>query len=85
MVNLSNDLNLNKFFIDMLPNLKILKFQGIDDIYDELLLYISERCVKLESLKIFSIYNEVSVMYFPNLKKLNIVMCNSENVTTFIK
>lgn len=82
---LSNNQNLNKSFIDMLHNIKYLKFKNIEETDKKLLHYISEKCIKLESLKIFSICNKFSDIYFPNLKELSIEICVSEDVEIFIK
>lgn len=84
LATLSINQNLNKSFIDMLHNIKYLKLKNIEETDKKLLHYISEKCINLESLKIFSICNKFSVIYFPNLKELSIEIC-SEDVEIFIK
>jgi len=78
---LSMDMNINKSFFDLLPNLKHLHFEGTEDYDDdcELLNYISERCLKLESLKMSGLYYKIpGIIYFPKLKEINIEICDDE-------
>jgi len=75
---LSMDMNINKSIFDLLPNLKHLHFEYTADYDDELLNCISERCPKLESLNMFSLNEEISGIYFPKLKEINIDICHDE-------
>jgi len=80
---LSFDLNINQAIFDLLPNLKHLNFHGTDnsEVDWELLKCISERCQKLESLKMFLLYDDIpGIIYFPKLKEIIIEICNDEEI-----
>ena len=78
---LSMDMNLNKSFFNFLPNLKYLNFVGTEDweVNWEILKCISEKCLKLERLEIYALYDEIpGIIYFPKLKEIKIESCDDE-------
>ena len=71
----STDMNENRRFFDIMPNLKYLNLDSTfnHDNDAEILYCISERCPKLETLKVYVLYIvdfDHESIYFPNLKEL---------------
>jgi hypothetical protein len=78
---LSIDMDINKSFFDLLPNLKYLNFHSTDncDLDSEIFQCISERCPKIESLRKFTLFGDVPcTIYFPKLKELVLEMYDDD-------
>jgi len=83
----STDMNENRRFFDMFPNLKHLKFGDTDSNDIELLHCISERCVNVETLlmpKFGPEYELLATIYFPKLKEFSIHGYYEEGFVPFI-
>ena len=80
----STDMNENKRFYDMFPNLKRLKFHLPINKNSELFHCINERCINVESLYI-RFLNCGSEIYFPKLKELSVCeFYNEKHLFSFI-